>query len=67
MDSWSPNAQRLPVTHLYSVQEALDSHIHAVGIFLNLSKAYDVINSNKLLDKLDSYGIRGSVNRWFQS
>jgi len=38
-----------------------------VGIFLKLSKAYDVINHNKLLDKLDSYEIRGSVNKWFQS
>ena len=52
---------------IQSVQEALDRHLHAVGIFLNLSKAYDVINHNRLLDKLDSYGIRGSVNSWFQS
>jgi hypothetical protein len=52
---------------IQSVQEALDRHLHAVGIFLDLSKAYDVINHNRLLDKLDSYGIRGSVNRWFQS
>ena len=50
-----------------SVQEALDKHLHAVGIFLDLSKAYDVINHNRLLDKLDSCGIRGSVNKWFQS
>ena len=67
MGSWSQNLQRLLVTRLYSVQEALDRHLHAVGIFLNLSKAYDVINHNRILDKLDSYGIRGSVNKWFQS
>jgi hypothetical protein len=47
--------------------EALDRHLCAVGIFLDLSKAYDVINDNRLLDKLDSYEIRGSVNKWFQS
>jgi len=52
---------------IQSVQEALDSHLHAVGIFLDLSKTYDVINHNRLLDKLDSYGIRGSLNRWLQS
>jgi hypothetical protein len=52
---------------IQSVQEALDRHLLAVGIFFNLSKAYDVINHNRLLDKLDSCGIRGSVNRWFQS
>ena len=45
----------------------MDRHLHAVGIFLELSKPYDVINCNRLFDKLDSYGIRDSVNIWFQS
>jgi len=52
---------------IQTVQEALDRHLRVAGIFLNLSKAYNVINHNRLLDKLDSYGIRGSVNKWFQS
>jgi hypothetical protein len=67
MSSWSQNPQRMLVTRLYSVQEGLDRHLRAVGIFLDLSKAYDVINHNRLLDKLDSRGIRGSVNKQFQS
>ena len=68
MDSWNPKSTET-ASNLFrqSVQEALDSHLHAVRIVLNLSKAYDVINHNRLFDKLDSYGIRGSVNRWFQS
>jgi hypothetical protein len=40
---------------IQSVQEALDRHLYAVGIFLDLFKAYDVINHNRLLDKLDSW------------
>jgi hypothetical protein len=52
---------------IQSVQEALDKHLYAEGIFLDLSKAYDVINHKRLLDKLDSYGNRGSMNKWFQS
>jgi hypothetical protein len=32
-----------------------------------LTKAYDVIYHNIVLDKLDSYGIRGITNLWFKS
>jgi len=68
MDLQKPNLQKLPPTHLYkSVQEALDKRLYAIGIFLDLSKAFDVINYRMLLDKLDSYGMRGLVNKWFQS
>jgi hypothetical protein len=54
-------------TFLESVQEALDRQLHVVGLYLDLSKVYAVINHNILLDKLDSYGIRGSSNFWFKS
>jgi hypothetical protein len=50
-----------------SVQEALDRHLHVIGILLDLSKAYYVINQSMLLDKLDSYGVRGSANKRFKS
>jgi retron-type reverse transcriptase len=52
---------------IQSVQEALDKHLYVIGIFLDLSKAFDVINDKRLLDKLYSYGIRGLVNKWFRS
>jgi len=52
-------------THSFiqSVQEALDKRLCAIGIFFYLSKAFDVINHRRLLDKLDYYGIRGLVNK----
>jgi hypothetical protein len=37
------------------------------GIFLDLTKAYDVLNHKVLLSKLNSYGIRGVANLWFES
>jgi hypothetical protein len=59
----SKSTQTASHSFIQSVQEALDRHLHAEGIFLDLSKAYVVINHNGLLDKLDSYGIRGSMNK----
>jgi hypothetical protein len=40
-----------------NVQEALDRQSFAVGIFFDLTKAYDVIDHDILLEKLDHYGI----------
>jgi hypothetical protein len=52
---------------LEKIYEALQKKISTVGIFLHLSKAYDVINHKMMLDKLQAYGIRGVVNQWFKS
>jgi hypothetical protein len=37
----------------------LDYQSHVIGIFLDLTKAYDVSNYHILWDKLESYGSRG--------
>jgi len=54
-------------TFIENIQQALDNNLHAVGIFFDLTKAYDVINHNILLHKLESYGVRGIINTWFKS
>ena len=38
-----------------------------MGIFFDLSKAYDVLNHRVLLDKLWAYGLRGIISSWFES
>jgi hypothetical protein len=44
------------------IQEALDKRVHTIGIFLDLTKVYVVLNHTLLLEKLSSYGIRGTMN-----
>jgi len=41
--------------------------MNPIRIFLDLTKAYDVLNHKVLLSKLNSYGIRNVANLWFES
>ncbi len=43
---------------LKDVASSIDQNEVPIGIFLDLSKAFDVIDHNILLSKLPSYGIR---------
>ena len=49
------------------VQLAIEDHDYSCGIFLDFSKAFDTVNHQILLTKLDYYGIRGVVKTWFIS
>ena len=49
------------------IQKALDKQVNTIGIFIDLTKAYNILNHELLLEKLFYYGIRGSTNLWFRS
>jgi len=48
------------------IQKALDKRFHTIGIFIDLTKAYDILNHKLLLEKLFYYGIRSSTNLRFR-
>src|SRR5688572_31678995 len=49
------------------ISEAMDDRSCTLGVFLDLSKAFDTLNHNILFAKLHHYGIRGIALEWFKS
>ena len=45
---------------------SLSNKEHTFGIFMDLSKAFDTINHEILINKLHNYGIRGTSLSWFK-
>ena len=50
-----------------NIQTQLDEGKYCPGVFVDLKKAFDAVDHNMLLRKLDYYGIRGIANEWFCS
>ena len=49
------------------IRETIDKGNLAVGVFVDFQKAFDTVNHEILLRKLEHYGIRGVPNQWFSS
>ena len=49
------------------IRSALDNGKVACGIFIDLPKAFDNVNHNILLKKMNHYGFRGKINEWLRS
>ena len=48
-------------------RESIDKGKFGCGIFIDLRKAFDTVNHEILLFKMEHYGIRGSTLKWFKS
>ena len=49
------------------IQDACDKCTLPCGVFLNFQKAFDSVNHNMVLCKLEYYGVRNISNNWFSS
>ena len=61
------------IEYCETLLDSLDKNKHSVGVFHDLSKAFDSVDHQILLHKVDRYGIRGKAlelitsylqNRW---
>ena len=61
------NCTQATLDFLQTIEAALQDNEYAIGVFCDLSKAFDTLDHEILLNKLDHYGIRGNWLSWLRS
>ena len=50
-----------------NIRKTIETRKYGCGVFIDLKKAFDTVNHDILLRKLEHYGIRESASAWFKS
>jgi hypothetical protein len=61
------NTEMVTYTVTNHILKTLDEHSQILGTFCDLTKAFDCVINDILLDKLVVDGVRGEILRWFKS
>ena len=49
------------------ISYSFEQNKFTLGVFIDLSKAFDTVDHNILLNKLEFYGVKNSNLKWFES
>ena len=52
---------------IHEVNYSFERSQFTLGIFIDLSKAFDTVDYKILISKLKDYGVRGNNFKWFES
>ena len=61
------STQHAIVDIVNDIQSNMNQRLLSCGLFIDFKKAFDTVDHDVLLDKLNHYGFRGIINSWFSS
>lgn len=46
------------------LQQGMEKNLYTIGVFIDITKAFDSISHSVLIDKMSDLGIRGLCSEW---